>query len=202
MTRIEKARKLTEEAKQSYLRMGREWTKQARIFSIVKKEELWNVDFKSFSEWAKAVANKGHSQAYSMADTYDKLKDSIPEEELRNMPFDNACDFAEVPESKRTPELAKAAAELPNNLYRRKLNKDVPGVSLEEKLYKGFQLEKTFYDLADHVFADIRQKHGVTTDVGAFEWLIADYAVREGLDVPEPVGEKVAMSEPGQPRVN
>jgi hypothetical protein len=178
--REQQAKKLTEQAKESYKRIGREWTALAGIFSKVIDGQLWNVEFGSFEDWLDAVGDKKASQAYAMARTYRDLEQSVPEKALSQMTFTNAQDFARVPVARRTAAMVQDATEMPNNQFRKQLNVAVPGLALEERSYRGFQLEKSQLKIIDQALELVRERQGLITDSAALEWLCAQIVIGEG----------------------
>ena len=203
MDRLQRAQELTELAKGKYLLIGRTWVELAAIFKEMSEDRYYvDLGFKSFGGWLEKVCDRAESQAYEMIKTYRELSKTIPESAIAQMTMANARDLARIPERDRTPEMVEAGTRLINNQYRDMLSKAKPGITLEQRSYKGFVLEASMLTLTDKVLECIRQKEELASDTLAFEWLIADYAVREGIiEVRPNTGERVVMSEAGQPRV-
>jgi len=180
MTREQEARRLTQKAKESYQRIGREWTALAGIYKRVIDWHLWDVDFDSFDSWLAAVGDKASSQAYSMARTYGDLRETVPEKTLNQMTLANARDFAKVPVARRTADLAQAATEMPNNQYREALNKAIPGIALESVSYKGFQLDVSQRKLLMEAVELARSKYDLETESAAIELIAQQFLSEEG----------------------
>jgi hypothetical protein len=185
--REQQAKKLTEQAKESYKRIGREWTMLAGIFAKVIDGKLWDIEYGSFEDWLDAVGDKKESQARAMANTYRELSQTVAEEVLSQMTFTNACDFAKVPAARRTVEMELGAAELPNNQYRKQLNMAVPGLALEERTYKGFFLEKSQMEVVNQALSLCRERESLATDTAALEYICSQYLIGEGALVPATV---------------
>lgn len=175
MDRKQEAERLTTEAKDAYRQTGRWRTVLAGIYARVIDERIWDVDFDSFSDWVAVVGDDSASHAYAMADTYREAAKLIPAENLEEMTFSNARDFASVPESKRTAKMAKDAVTMPNNRYRASLNTAVPGLALEQRRYKGFQLDESQAELVERTIREIRERESLKTDSAALEWLCGDF---------------------------
>ena len=198
MGREQEARKLTEQAKELNLLIGRTWVKLAAIYKRVVDEKLWNVQYDSFGDWLAKVGDKGESQAYSLVATYRDLEEPVPEEAMERMTISNARDLTNIPAAKRTAALVKAGAEQTNNEFRETLNKAVPGIALEQKSYKGFQLEKSQKEMVMRAINFARHKEEIESDEGALEFICAQYLISEGEIVapekPKPAGTSVDMT--------
>ena len=179
MTRDQEARKLTKEAKQCYLQRERTSTRLAEIYQQVIDDELWNVQYENFEGWLEAVGDHKASQAYAMARTYRELKKTVPKVALDKMPFVNARDLTEVPEARRTADMIKDATELTNNQLRERLNIAVPGLSLEKRNYRGFQVEESAGVMLDKALKLAKEKYEVETDSGAIEIIAGQFLSAE-----------------------
>lgn len=183
MTRKEEAEKLTDDAKELNLLIGRSWVALASIYKRFVDDKLWReLGFTGFPEWLAAVGDKSESQAYAMAATYRDLSETIPEPALAQMTMANARDLAKLPAKDRTAELVEAGTKMPNNQYREALNKAKPGIALEQTKYKGFQLEESAHDMVMRAIALAKRLEGVESDSGALEVVCSHFLASEGQE--------------------
>lgn len=181
MTRKEEAEKLTSDARSLVLLAGRTWTAYAAICERMIEEELYTeVGFNNFPEWCAAVGDKSAPASYAYARTYSELKKTISEPAIAQMTMSNAIDLAKVPESKRTADLAEKATHMPNNQFRLEVNKVTP-IALEQRLYKGFQLDASAEAMVKRAIK-LAEKDGAQGESEALEVICAAYLASEEQD--------------------
>lgn len=185
MTRKQQAVKLTDDAKALNLLIGRTWVALAAIYKQMRDDRLFEeVGYESFPDWLAAVGDVGRSQAYGMIQTYEDLKETLPDDAIAQMTMANARDLTKIPATERTATLVEAATRMPNNEYRQELNQANPGIALEQRSYMGFQLELTVYEMARRALTLAKGEDDVDTDAAAFEVIISHY-LSSGGDTPQ-----------------
>ncbi|HVN82276.1 MAG TPA: hypothetical protein VMW38_25045 [Terriglobia bacterium] len=206
MDRKAEAIKLTDEAKALVLLAGRTWTAYAAICERMIEEKLYEeIGYENFGAWCEAVGDKSAPASYAYARTYSELKKTIAEPAIAQMTMSNAIDLAKVPESKRTADLARMATEMPNNQFRREINKVVP-IALEQRSYKGFQLDASAAEVLRKAMK-LAEQEGAESEAEQIEAISSSYLASEGQDshykatkaLVEVIEEQVNADKPSQP---
>jgi hypothetical protein len=190
MTREQEAKKLTEKAKELNRSIGRSSLALGGVYKLVDEGKLFKeAGFDSFEEWLAEVGDLKRSQAYSLIGTYRELQETIPEEAIETMQLNNARDLVKVPAKKRTAALVRAASEMSNKNFREEVEKVQPGLALEERGYKGFQLDASQRLVVNQAINLARQKENLETDGAALELVCSQFLAAEG-ETPQYVAAK------------
>lgn len=175
MDREVEARKWDHQARTASQNMGRAAMLLAEAACKVRELKLYReLGFNSFPEWAEAVSDVGRSYAHALADDWGKFQEVAPREDLVQMTVANARDLTKIPERKRTREVIDGAKQMNNRTFRELANKVVPGIALEQRTSKTFQLDASLYKRLEEVLAWAKETAGVETDAGALEFILED----------------------------
>lgn len=194
MSRIEKAKSLTKEARELNLSIGRSSLALGKIYKQVHDEKLFTeVGYETFEAWGQGVGDLGRSQMFSVIQTYTELRDSsIPEEAIAMLPLTNARDLLKIPLRKRTVALVQMATSMSNKEFRAELEKSTPGLTLEARSYRGFQLEESQRLVVNQAINLARQKENLESDSSALELICAQFLASEG-DAPQYIAAKMVV---------
>ena len=172
-----RAMQLTKEARELNLTIQRSSLALGKIYKeVVETSAFTAAGYGSFDDWLEAVGDIKRSQAYSVIRTYTELSTTMSEEEMRDLPLNNAKDLTKIPEEKRTEEVKAAARELPNRKFREYIeNRVVKGLNLDKSDYKTFQFDQTARVVIEETIVMVMEREGLKTEGAALEFLCSDY---------------------------
>lgn len=145
--------------------------------------------YKSFDDWIDEESTLSRSRVYDIIHTWTQLEGSFPESAIGKMVYENARVLVEafqdnVPERFQTPAMVKALHESSNAQFRRYLNTLMPGLKLEKRWTKTFQLSQSQHGIIRHAINKIKKEHGAVSDAEAIEDM-AQSVILEGVQASE-----------------